>query len=78
MWPTQEDFDRMSPDVQLQSIDIWDYSGRFAAVQVFLSNGESSPIFVEEDFMYSNQSEDLPHTLELGPIISNIKSVGAH
>ena len=46
MWPSEEQFAEMSPDVKLQSFNFASNSdGQLTEVKVNLSNGQSSPVF---------------------------------
>jgi len=49
-WPTQEEFDQMSPEAKIQSLEFKSTSSKeveswLGSVKVNLTNGESSPIF---------------------------------
>lgn len=45
-WPTQAQFDKLGPDVRLQSIELkGDYDGWLSYVKCNLSDGTCSPIF---------------------------------
>jgi len=52
-WPTEANFEKMSPDVKLQSLEFMNYMNNLGSVKVNLSNEQSSPVF-KSQYLFSN------------------------
>ena len=54
-WPTQDMLDQWEPDVAIKSIELKNAGSLFiSAVQVNLTNGQSSPVFSNTLYMHEN------------------------
>ena len=74
MWPNDQLFASMTPDVKLESLQ-FKTTGSLASVTVTLSNGEQSPVFEKPITQYNWYSHDQTFDFsELEPI----RSVGGH
>ena len=74
MWPNDQLFATMTPDVKLESLQ-FKTTGSLASVTVTLSNGEQSPVFQQPITQYNWYSHDQTFDFsELEPI----RSVGGH